>query len=81
MEFEEVYLVGVSEGLMPHERSLMSLDDLEEERRLMYVAMTRAKKKLTVSFFGSPSRFISEIPTEFAEYDNFDFDSDFIYLS
>ena len=40
-------------------------DALEEERRLMYVAMTRARKKLFISFSGMPSRFLSEIPQEY----------------
>ena len=43
LEFDNVFVVGCSEGLLPHERSYGSLDDLEEERRLMYVAMTRAR--------------------------------------
>ncbi len=73
LEFDNVFIVGLEEGLFPHSRTLMSRDEIEEERRLMYVAMTRAKKNLTVSFARSrlvyggrtspfPSRFISEIP-------------------
>ncbi len=62
LEFDEVYLVGINEGLMPHERSLYSEEEIEEERRLMYVGMTRARKKLTISFYDFPSRFIYEIP-------------------
>ncbi|MDE2144509.1 MAG: UvrD-helicase domain-containing protein [Patescibacteria group bacterium] len=64
LEFDEVYLVGINEGLMPHERSLYSEEEIEEERRLMYVGMTRARKKLTISFYDFPSRFIYEIPDE-----------------
>ncbi|MCL5006999.1 MAG: UvrD-helicase domain-containing protein [Patescibacteria group bacterium] len=62
LEFDEVYLAGVNEGLMPHERSLYSPEEVEEERRLMYVAMTRAREKLNISFYDIPSRFIYEIP-------------------
>lgn len=73
LEFDEVVITGLEEGLLPHSRSLMDRADIEEERRLMYVAMTRAKKKLHLTFtryrlvFGgrqatSPSRFLSEIP-------------------
>lgn len=73
LEFDNVYVVGLEEGLFPHSRTLMSREEIEEERRLLYVAMTRAKKHLTVSFarnrlmFGGrqspfPSRFLAEIP-------------------
>ncbi len=75
LEFPVVYMVGMEEGLFPHSRSLASDDDLEEERRLCYVGMTRAMEKLTISFarrrriFGTeqfhlPSRFLEEIPEE-----------------
>jgi ATP-dependent DNA helicase UvrD/PcrA len=64
LEFENVFIAGAAEGLLPHIRSIESEASLEEERRLMYVAMTRAKQKLHVSFSGMPSRFISEIPPE-----------------
>ncbi len=73
LEFKKVFIVGMEEGLFPHSRSLTNKEQLEEERRLCYVAMTRAKKKLYLScarerlYFGSrssnmPSRFLSEIP-------------------
>lgn len=68
LEFDEVYLIGASEGLLPHQKSLFSEDDLEEERRLAYVAMTRAKKRLQISFFGFASRFLYEIPSELVEF-------------
>jgi superfamily I DNA/RNA helicase len=47
-----------------------SMDELEEERRLMYVAMTRAKKNLCLSFTNLPSRFLYEIPPELTEFAN-----------
>ncbi len=65
LEFDSVFIAGVAEGLLPHGRSLDDEASLEEERRLMYVAMTRARKKLYLSFYGIPSRFISEIPEDF----------------
>lgn len=64
LEFDTVFIAGVAEGFLPHGRSLDKEDSIEEERRLMYVAMTRAKKNLFLSFFGIPSRFIGEIPAE-----------------
>ena len=79
LEFSIVFLVGVEEGLLPHSRSLMSPEDLEEERRLCYVGITRAKQKLYFSYatirysFGStaqnlPSRFLKDIaPTLFSK--------------
>ncbi|MDO8518837.1 MAG: UvrD-helicase domain-containing protein [Deltaproteobacteria bacterium] len=78
LEFKRVFLVGMEEGLFPHSRSMDSRAELEEERRLMYVGMTRAMEKLTVSYanqrqiFGSvqynlPSRFLGEIPDKFLE--------------
>ncbi len=74
LEFPVCFLIGLEDQIMPHEKSLMETG-LEEERRLMYVAMTRAKKYLTLSMaqkrqrFGkeiksSPSRFLHEIPKE-----------------
>lgn len=75
LEFKSVFLVGMEERLFPSERSSYSLEDLEEERRLFYVAVTRAERFLTMSFstsrykFGKidmcePSRFLSELPKE-----------------
>lgn len=72
LEFPCVYVVGLEENLFPSQMSVNSREDLEEERRLFYVAITRAKNKLTLSCantryrFGSltycdPSRFIDEI--------------------
>lgn len=78
LEFPIVFLVGMEEGLLPHVRSQASPEDLEEERRLCYVGITRAKEKLYFSFahsrysFGAatkniPSRFLQEIsPTLFS---------------
>ena len=64
LEFDSVFIAGVAEGLLPHGRSLDDENSLEEERRLMYVAMTRARKNLYLSFYGIPSRFINEIPED-----------------
>lgn len=64
LEFEYVFLVGTNEGILPHERSLSKLEQTEEERRLMYVAMTRARTKLYIAYHAYPSRFIYEIPKE-----------------
>ncbi len=73
LEFPVVFIAGLEEGIFPHAKSLDSFEQMEEERRLFYVAITRAKKLLSLSYaknrrvFGSykkttPSRFISEIP-------------------
>ncbi|MCC6485987.1 MAG: ATP-binding domain-containing protein, partial [Candidatus Hydrogenedentes bacterium] len=73
LEFDEVYLVGLEEGLLPHASAQDSEDEIEEERRLCYVAMTRARKGLTLSaarerlLYGERtprkvSRFKGEIP-------------------
>jgi DNA helicase-2/ATP-dependent DNA helicase PcrA len=70
LEFDSVFIAGASEGLLPHGRSLADNRQLEEERRLMYVAMTRARKNLAISFYGTPSRFIEEIPTEYMKLCN-----------
>jgi DNA helicase-2/ATP-dependent DNA helicase PcrA len=64
LEFDSVFIAGVAEGLLPHGRSIDDENSLEEERRLMYVAMTRARKKLFLSFYGVPSRFLNEIPED-----------------
>lgn len=68
LEFDEVYVAGVAEGLLPHQRSFFSDDDIEEERRLAYVAMTRAKHRLQLSFYGFASRFLYEIPPELVKF-------------
>ncbi len=79
LEFDRVFLVGAAEGLLPHQRSLKSLEEVEEERRLMYVAMTRAKKELVISFYGLASRFLYEIPPELILLKQSD-DEDEVYI-
>jgi len=78
LEFPLVFLTGLEEGLFPHQRSIEEPGRLEEERRLCYVGMTRAMRRLHVTYavsrrlhgreqFGSPSRFLGEIPTGLVE--------------
>ncbi len=80
LEFENVFIIGLEEGLFPHFNSVDSPDDLEEERRLCYVAVTRAKKSLTLvnakrrMIYGNmsqnpPSRFIGEIDKKYLDSD------------
>jgi DNA helicase-2/ATP-dependent DNA helicase PcrA len=77
LEFPCVFIIGMEEGIFPHGRSLGNPKELEEERRLAYVAMTRAERKLFITHCNNryeyndprprrnrPSRFISEIPEE-----------------
>jgi DNA helicase-2/ATP-dependent DNA helicase PcrA len=70
LEFDNVFVVGVNDGTLPHARSLRSQEDIEEERRLMYVAMTRARRSLTLSFYNVASRFLNEMPPELVEFSN-----------
>ncbi|PYF68949.1 ATP-dependent helicase [Pedobacter nutrimenti] len=78
LEFKNVFIVGLEENLFPSQMSVNSRSDLEEERRLFYVAVTRAEKKLSLSYATSryrwgtltncePSRFISEINARYLE--------------
>jgi ATP-dependent DNA helicase UvrD/PcrA len=76
LEFKYVFIAGVAEGLLPHIRSIDNEASLEEERRLMYVAMTRAKEKLHLSFSGMPSRFLAEIPEQYLAAKVTDVDDD-----
>ncbi|MEK7515303.1 MAG: UvrD-helicase domain-containing protein [Patescibacteria group bacterium] len=80
LEFPVVFVVGMEEGLFPHNRTLASPHELEEERRLCYVAITRAKERLFLSYarfrrmFGStqsniPSRFLGEIPEHLIKWE------------
>lgn len=73
LEFKVVFIVGLEEGILPHSRSMLDHREMEEERRLMYVGITRAKEKVYLLFtsqrniFGStqinpPSRFLDDIP-------------------
>jgi len=75
LEFNTVFISGLEEGLFPHEQSSYESNGLEEERRLMYVAVTRARQRLYISFaqnrmlhgqvrYGIPSRFLDEIPED-----------------
>ncbi len=72
LEFDRVFVAGCTEGLMPHARSIDSKDQIQEERRLMYVAMTRARKELFLSFYGIPSRFLGEIPQDVMRFESAD---------
>jgi len=78
LEFPSVFIVGMEEGLFPHSRAATSEEDLEEERRLCYVAITRAQAHLYIThamqrrIFGEesitePSRFLNEVPLELME--------------
>lgn len=78
LEFPIVFIVGMEEGLFPHSRSLMDINQLEEERRLAYVGITRAKEELYLTYASSrlyfgerisnpPSRFIMDIPEKLLE--------------
>jgi len=78
LEFPAVFIIGVEEGIFPHNRALTEPTEMEEERRLAYVGITRAMRRLFIShawsrmLFGStqynpPSRFLDEIPTELVE--------------
>lgn len=75
LEFDRVYIVGVEDGLLPHQSSQDDPLQLEEERRLLYVGITRARQKLTMIFvdrrqsfnqvlYNQPSRFLAEIPKD-----------------
>ena len=80
LEFDSVFLAGLEEGLLPHSRTLKSEPEIEEERRLFYVGMTRAKRSLVLTrakyrrrygeenlCSSAPSRFLSEIPRDLVE--------------
>ena len=78
LEFPVVFLCGLEDGLFPHQRSIMDVQGLEEERRLCYVGTTRAMRHLYLTFaeqrrmhgmdsYGAPSRFLAEIPAELIE--------------
>lgn len=73
LEFKNVFLAGLEEGIFPHSRSLNDNSEMEEERRLMYVGVTRAEEKLCITYakrrqmwgetrYYNPSRFLAEIP-------------------
>ena len=79
LEFDAVFLGGLEEGLFPHDNSLNEDGGIEEERRLMYVAITRARKRLYLTYAGSRmlhgqprygivSRFVEEIPAELCKW-------------
>ncbi len=81
LEFKAVFISGLEEGLCPHEQSLFENAGLEEERRLMYVAVTRARQRLYLSHaqsrmlhgkvrYGIPSRFLDEIPEKLLKHLN-----------
>jgi DNA helicase-2/ATP-dependent DNA helicase PcrA len=79
LEFDAVFMSGLEEGLFPHEQSVMERDGLEEERRLAYVAITRARHRLYLSHaqtrmlhgqtrYNIPSRFLEEIPQQLLKW-------------
>lgn len=84
LEFPVVFIAGMEEGLFPHSRTIFVPNELEEERRLCYVAITRAKEQLHITLckwrtiYGSrtaniPSRFLAEIPEELTQWQRLDF--------
>ncbi len=93
LEFEQVHIVGLNEGVFPSLRAMEEAgrDGLEEERRLMYVAMTRAKKALYLSWNSgysfqldrhkTPSRFIQEIPEDYVKQESTPLDNYLVHKS
>ena len=90
LEFDVVFITGLEDGLCPHERSLIEQKGIEEERRLMYVAVTRARNKLYLSLaqsrmtygqprYNLPSRFLDEIPEELIKRLNSSKDKELLY--
>jgi DNA helicase-2/ATP-dependent DNA helicase PcrA len=82
LEFPVVFIVGLEEGVLPHNRSMDTPEELEEERRLFYVGITRAKERLYLLHtfrrtlfgrdeLGEPSRFLADIPTDLFERKGF----------
>lgn len=82
LEFKAVYIVGMEENLFPSQKSMYTIEDIEEERRLFYVAVTRAESHLMISFATSryrygqihpsePSRFVKDLPQEIIESKGF----------
>lgn len=82
LEFPVVFITGLEEGILPHSRSMLSYEEMEEERRLMYVGLTRAKERIYLLFtrqrmlFGStqmnaPSRFLEDIPENLVEHNSY----------
>lgn len=78
LEFKNIFLAGLEEGIFPHSRSLNTNTEMEEERRLMYVGVTRAEERLWITYakrrqmwgetrYYSPSRFLQEIPDSLTE--------------
>ena len=78
LEYPVVFLIGMEEGIFPHIRSITEPDELEEERRLAYVGITRAQQRLYLthawtrnvhgaSMYNAPSRFLEEIPEELVD--------------
>ncbi len=79
LEFEAVFLAGLAEGMLPHRKSIEELDNVEEERRLFYVGITRAKAHVYFSYpkmhrtfdgevINEPSRFLSELPQDMVKW-------------
>lgn len=92
LEFNNVFVAGLEENLFPHSRSYADPTEMEEERRLAYVAFTRAKEQLTLTYsttrtiFGTTqdsirSRFIDELPQELLDYKSNGFNSNFDFKS
>ena len=84
LEFSHVFMAGMEEGIFPHSRSLLEPQQLEEERRLMYVGMTRARERLCLLYarermlYGesqsnAPSQFLYDIPLELVESNSGEF--------
>lgn len=87
LEFPIVFIIGMEEGLFPHSRAIFEPSELEEERRLCYVAITRAKEQLFITLtkarniFGAremnlPSRFIGEMPQNILDYKAYDWNEE-----
>ena len=84
LEFPAVFMAGMEEGLFPHSRTLLDDTEIEEERRTCYVGITRAERRLYLTYarqrtiygrteMSRPSRFLAEIPEELVEHKEADF--------